>query len=189
MLTRPLCYTKRKMEGKEMGFSVVCGDITKCRADAIVNAANTTLLGGGGVDGAIHRAAGPELLEECRRLHGCRTGEAKITAGYRLPAQYIIHTPGPVWHGGHSGEDTLLASCYRNCLRLAEKNGCKSVAFPSISTGVYCFPLERAAEIAVNEIVNFLKTSAAVRDVTMVCFDAETEAAYRAAQKRAGCLR
>lgn len=168
-----------------MGFSVARGDITTFRADAIVNAANTSLLGGGGVDGAIHRAAGPELLAECRTLHGCKTGQAKITAGYRLPANYVIHTPGPVWQGGNSGEETLLASCYRSCLRLAEENGCSTVAFPSISTGVYRFPLGRAAAIAVREITEFLKTSAAVREVTMVCFDVVTEAAYQAALAKA----
>lgn len=164
-----------------MAFSIVKGDITKFSADAIVNAANTSLLGGGGVDGAIHRAAGPELLAECRTLHGCATGQAKITGGYRLPAKYVIHTPGPVWHGGNGGEDGLLASCYRNCLRLAEENGCRSVAFPSISTGVYRFPLDRAAAIAVKEITDFLKTSKTVKQATMVCFDGGTEAAYRAA--------
>lgn len=164
-----------------MGFSVIRGDITTFGADAIVNAANASLLGGGGVDGTIHRAAGPELLAECRTLHGCETGQAKITSGYRLPAKYVIHTPGPVWHGGNHGEDGLLASCYRSCLRLAEESGCRKVAFPSISTGVYRFPLNRAATIAVREIVGFLKTSAAVREVTMVCFDGVTEAAYQAA--------
>lgn len=175
-----------------MGFSVELGDITKFRADAIVNAANTSLLGGGGVDGAIHRAAGPGLLEECRALHGCRTGEAKITGGYRLPASYVIHTPGPVWHGGGEGEDTLLASCYRSCLLLAEENGCRSVAFPSVGTGAYRFPVSRAAGIAVREIIAFLSSAKAVRDVTMVCFDAQTKSAYDAALARpenAGGLR
>lgn len=167
-----------------MGFHIVKGDITAVEADAIVNAANTTLLGGGGVDGAIHRAAGPGLLEECRGLHGCGTGRAKITAGYRLPAKYVIHTPGPVWRGGASGEEELLASCYRSCLELAEENGCRTVAFPSISTGAYRFPPERAAAVAVREIAAFLRTSASVREVTMVCFDDETKAAYEAAFKR-----
>lgn len=165
-----------------MGFHIIEGDITKFYADAIVNAANTSLLGGGGVDGAIHRAAGPGLLAECRTLHGCRTGEAKITAGYGLPAKHVIHTPGPVWRGGGSGEDELLASCYRSCLRLAEENGRRAVAFPSISTGIYRFPLSRAAAIAVREISGFLKSSKAVREVTMVCFDGRTKAAYEAAQ-------
>lgn len=164
-----------------MGFHIIQGDITKFKADAIVNAANTSLLGGGGVDGAIHRAAGPLLLKECRTLHGCKTGEAKITSGYRLPAKYIIHTPGPVWHGGTSNEDTLLSSCYISCLKLAEKSGCRTVAFPSISTGVYRFPLKRAAAIAVKEISEFLKTSSAVTDVTMVCFDSMTKSVYEKA--------
>ncbi len=164
-----------------MGIFVVLGDITEFAADAIVNAANTTLLGGGGVDGAIHRAAGPGLLEECRGLHGCATGQAKVTAGYRLPAKYVIHTPGPVWRGGKAGEDALLASCYRSCLCLAEENGCRSVAFPSISTGVYRFPLGRAAAVAVKEIDGFLAAAKVVSRVTMVCFDDRTEAAYRAA--------
>ena len=168
-----------------MGLHVAKGDITAFLADAIVNAANTSLLGGGGVDGAIHRAAGPELLAECRTLNGCETGQAKITAGYRLPAKHVIHTPGPVWRGGSAGEDGLLASCYRNCLRLAEENGCRTVAFPSISTGVYRFPLDRAATIAVREIAAFLKTSKVVRGVTMVCFDSVTEAAYKAALEKA----
>ena len=165
-----------------MGFSIVKGDITAFRADAIVNAANTTLLGGGGVDGAIHRAAGPELLEECRKLHGCKTGQAKITAGYRLPAKYVIHTPGPVWRGGSAGEEELLASCYRSCLKLAEENGCRSVAFPSISTGVYRFPVSRAAAVAVREIIGFLSAAKNVREVTMVCFDDAAKAAYEAAR-------
>ncbi|HCW80973.1 MAG TPA: O-acetyl-ADP-ribose deacetylase [Ruminococcaceae bacterium] len=167
-----------------LGFYIEHGDITKFKADAIVNAANTSLLGGGGVDGAIHRAAGPDLLKECRTLHGCRTGEAKITKGYRLPAKYVIHTPGPVWHGGSAGEDCLLASCYRNCLRIAEEYGCQSVAFPSISTGVYRFPLPMAAKIAAREITEFLKTSEKVKDVTMVCFDGTTKQAYENALKQ-----
>lgn len=162
-------------------IQVIEGDITKIDADAIVNAANTSLLGGGGVDGAIHRAAGPELLAECRTLNGCRTGQAKMTKGYRLPARFVIHTPGPIWQGGGHGEQELLASCYRNCLALAEQAGCRHVAFPSISTGVYRFPLEQAAQIAIHEIRNFLQTHALPEVVTMVCFTHDVTQAYRAA--------
>ena len=163
-------------------FVCVQGDITRDHGvDAIANAANTSLLGGGGVDGAIHRAAGPDLLKECRTLHGCETGKAKITKGYRLPAKYVIHTPGPVWHGGACGEDELLASCYRSCLALAEENGCRTVDFPSISTGVYRFPLDRAARIALREIDAFLKKGGAVERVRMVCFDERTKRVYEEA--------
>lgn len=162
-------------------IQIIKGDITKIDADAIVNAANTSLLGGGGVDGAIHRAAGPELLAECRTLNGCRTGQAKMTKGYRLPAKFVIHTPGPIWQGGGHGEQELLASCYRNCLTLAEQAGCRHVAFPSISTGVYRFPLEQAAQIAIHEIRNFLQTHALPEVVTMVCFTHDVTQAYRAA--------
>ena len=162
-------------------LQTVLGDITKQRVDAIVNAANCSLLGGGGVDGAIHRAAGPELLEECRTLHGCETGKAKITGGYRLPAKYVIHTPGPVWHGGGKKEPELLASCYRSCLELAAENGCRTVDFPSISTGVYRFPLDRAASVAVATIADFLKAHPEIERVRMVCFDERTRASYDAA--------
>ena len=158
-------------------IQVVEGDITKQQVDAIVNAANTTLLGGGGVDGAIHRAAGPELLEECRTIGGCLTDEAKITKGYRLPAKWVIHTVGPVWHGGDQGEDDLLASCYSNSLTLAEEHGVTSVAFPAISTGAYRFPLERATKIAIDETRSFLAQNSAIEKVLFVCFsktDSET---------------
>ncbi len=159
-------------------IEIIQGDITKQAVDAIVNAANCSLLGGGGVDGAIHRAAGPELLAECRTLHGCETGQAKITKGYRLPAKYVIHTPGPIWRGGGRGEPELLASCYRSCLELAEEYGCKTVDFPSISTGVYAFPLERAAGIAIRTIGAFLAEHPAIARVRMVCFDSRTKDAY-----------
>ena len=165
-------------------IQIIQGDITKQAVDAIVNAANCSLLGGGGVDGAIHRAAGPELLAECRTLNGCATGQAKITGGYRLPAKYVIHTPGPVWHGGSHGEAELLASCYRSCLTLARDKGCKTVDFPSISTGVYHFPLEKAAEIAISTIADFLKTAPELQQVRMVCFDARTKAHYDQALAR-----
>jgi O-acetyl-ADP-ribose deacetylase (regulator of RNase III) len=154
------------------------GDITGQKVDAIVNAANTTLLGGGGVDGAIHRAAGPQLLEECRKLNGCATGDAKITAGYQLPARYVIHTVGPVWRDGRHKEDELLASCYRKCLALAEKNNIQTLAFPSISTGAYGFPIERACRIAVREINNHLKESSQLEKVVVVCFDRKTYDEY-----------
>ncbi|MDD6432604.1 MAG: O-acetyl-ADP-ribose deacetylase [Lactobacillaceae bacterium] len=161
--------------------NVVQGDITRAQVDAIVNAANTTLMGGGGVDGAIHRAAGPGLYLACRKFNGCPTGEARITSGFNLPARYIIHTPGPIWHGGDGNERQLLANSYRNSLRLAEKNGCRTVAFPSISTGVYAFPLEIAAPIALTTIRDFLNTAEVVDEVTMMCFDPRTLAVYRQA--------
>ena len=162
-------------------ISILRGDITQCTTDAIVNAANTSLLGGGGVDGAIHRAAGPELLAECRTLGGCKTGEAKATKAYRLPCRYVIHTPGPIWRGGHANEDALLANCYQNCLRIASELDCKTVAFPSISTGVYRFPLNRAAEIAVRTIGEYLSSHVEIKQVSMVCFDENTLAAYQLA--------
>lgn len=160
-----------------MGIRVIRGDITKLAVDAIVNAANGTLLGGGGVDGAIHRAAGKELLEECRKLQGCETGQAKITGGYRLPARHVIHTVGPVWHGGSRGEPELLAACYHNSLRLAAENGLKSVAFPAISTGVYGYPKEQAAQIAVGTIKEFLKNQD--MDVVLAAFGELDEQLYR----------
>ena len=167
-------------------IEIILGDITRQSVDAIVNAANCSLLGGGGVDGAIHRAAGPELLAECRTLHGCETGKAKITRGYRLPAKYVIHTPGPVWHGGGYGEAELLASCYRSCLELAAENGCETVDFPSISTGVYHFPLEKAAEIAIGTIAAYLREHPEIRRVRMVCFDMRTKDFYDRALEKLG---
>jgi O-acetyl-ADP-ribose deacetylase len=155
----------------------VSGDITKLEVDAIVNAANTSLLGGGGVDGAIHRAAGPELLEACRKLHGCATGDAKATPGFRLPAKWVFHAVGPVWNGGGRGEDELLAGCYRRCLQLAREHGAKSIAFPAISTGVYSFPPERAAEIALRTVREHVDASG-VEDVRFVCFNEETRRTY-----------
>jgi len=162
-------------------MSIVQGDITRQKVDAIVNAANTSLLGGGGVDGAIHAAAGPGLLEECRKLKGCPTGEAKITHGYNLPARWVIHTVGPVWRGGAHQEDELLACCYRNSLRLAKERGIRSIAFPSISTGAYGFPLEQASRIAVREIRDFLEHNAMPETVLIICFDKRTQIVYQAA--------
>ncbi len=148
----------------------ILGDITKLKVDAIVNAANSSLLGGGGVDGAIHRAAGPELLRECTLLNGCRTGEAKITKGYNLPARFVIHTVGPVWQGGEHNEPTLLASCYRNSLKIAEEHNLCTVAFPCISTGAYGYPVREAAEIAVIEVTRYLKNTEALDEVIFCCF-------------------
>jgi len=162
-------------------IAVIQGDITRQPVDAIVNAANTTLLGGGGVDGAIHRAAGLELLAECRTLGGCATGQAKITRGYKLPAKWVIHTVGPVWHGGGHGEDGLLASCYRSCLASVEHHEIKTIAFPSISTGAYGFPMERAARIAVRETKDFLERNQSVVKVLLVCFGASALEIYQTA--------
>jgi O-acetyl-ADP-ribose deacetylase (regulator of RNase III) len=157
------------------------GDITKLAVDAIVNAANSSLLGGGGVDGAIHRAAGPELLLECRTLNGCKAGDAKLTKGYRLPARYVIHTVGPVWQGGDKGEAELLASCYRRSLELAAAKDCRTVAFPAISTGVYRYPRDEAARIAVGTVSAFIGQNALPETVIFCCFDQETAELYRQA--------
>ncbi len=161
-------------------FLAILGDITKDhKVQAIVNAANTSLLGGGGVDGAIHRAAGPELLAECRMLNGCKTGQAKITKAYNLPCEYVIHTPGPVWNGGRLHEAELLASCYRSCLEIALQKEIRSIAFPSISTGIYSYPLEEAAEIAVRTVKEFVKEHPGSFDVIKwVLFDERTLQAY-----------
>jgi O-acetyl-ADP-ribose deacetylase (regulator of RNase III) len=160
----------------DMSIKVHKGDITKLKVDAIVNAANRSLLGGGGVDGAIHRAAGKKLLEECRKLNGCETGEAKITCGYDLPASYVIHTVGPVWNGGNRDEEKLLKNCYENSLKLAVENGVKSIAFPAISTGVYRFPKEAAAEIAVGTVKEFLKDND--MEVILTAFSGEDAERY-----------
>jgi O-acetyl-ADP-ribose deacetylase len=158
----------------EARLEVIVADITTLSVDAIVNAANTSLLGGGGVDGAIHRAAGPELLAECRTLHGCATGDAKITTGYRLKARHVIHTVGPVWNGGTHGEDDLLASCYRRSIELCGKNGLASGAFPAISTGIYRFPADRAAEIAVKAVAEALANAPGVTQVIFCCFSPDS---------------
>ena len=160
-------------------ISAVLADITTLHVDAIVNAANNSLLGGGGVDGAIHRAAGPKLLEECRALGGCATGQAKLTKGYNLPAKYVIHTVGPVWHGGNHHEDELLASCYNSCYNLTKGHGIKSIAFPSISTGAYGFPVERASRIAVRETLIFLHEDRTIEKIVLACFDDDTMQCYQ----------
>jgi O-acetyl-ADP-ribose deacetylase (regulator of RNase III) len=160
-------------------IDIIQGDITHQEVDAIVNAANTSLLGGGGVDGAIHRAAGPRLLEECRKLQGCATGSAKLTKGYNLPASWVIHTVGPVWRGADHDEDRLLADCYRSCLKIAHEGGIRSIAFPSVSTGVYGFPVDRASRIAIAEIKKHLAQNTLPERVIIVCFDIQTYQTYR----------
>lgn len=189
VLTSDTYFNKGKPERRrDMSFvsddriKLIKGDITKVKVDAIVNAANSSLLGGGGVDGAIHRAGGPEILEECRKIRskqgGCKTGEAVITTAGKLQARYVIHTVGPVWNGGRSNEEYLLRSCYRKSLELAVKNDVKSIAFPNISTGVYRFPKELAAKIAIDEVSNFLKENNSIEQVIFVCFDNENYEIY-----------
>lgn len=169
------------MAARQIGsarLQVVVADITTLRVDAIVNAANSSLLGGGGVDGAIHRAAGPELAVECRMLHGCKTGNAKITKGYRLPARHVIHAVGPVWNGGASGEDQALASCYARAIELCRNNGLASVAFPAIATGIYSFPADRAALIAVSSTVEALAAAPGISQVIFCCFSDHSAALH-----------
>ena len=160
-------------------IEIVKADITKLNVDAIVNAANSSLLGGGGVDGAIHRAAGPKLLEECKKLNGCKTGEAKITKGYNLQSKFVIHAVGPIWNGGNYNEDELLTNCYLNSLKLAVENKIKTIAFPAISTGVYSFPLERAAQIAIKTVKKFIQSDKSIEKIIFVCFDDRTYQTYK----------
>jgi O-acetyl-ADP-ribose deacetylase (regulator of RNase III) len=167
----------------ETRVQIAEGDITKQKVDAIVNAANNSLLGGGGVDGAIHRAAGPELLEETRKIGGCPTGEARVSKGYKLPAKWVIHTVGPIWKGGHKNEEGLLAGCYRNSLKAAVELGARSLAFPSISTGAYGFPLERATEIAFEETKRFLETDKTLEKIVFVCFGEKALKTYKETYK------
>lgn len=167
-------------------LSLHVGDITKLKVDAIVNAANSSLLGGGGVDGAIHRAAGPELLYECRLLGGCKTGQAKVTKGYNLPAQFIIHTVGPVWRGGNNQEPALLAACYQESLARAHEMGAKSVAFPAISCGIYGFPIKRAAEIALASVIDTCQAQTEIEEVIFVCFSAADAEVYKQALAERG---
>jgi len=162
-------------------IKIIDGDITKQNVEAIVNAANNSLLGGGGVDGAIHRAAGPELLEECRKLKGCPTGQAKITKGYSLPAKWVIHTVGPIWRGGKENEDEMLANCYRSCFSLVETHNIKTIAFPSISTGAYGFPIKRASKIALREANIFLERNSSLEKAVFVCFGEKDYDCYRKA--------
>nr|WP_241878773.1 O-acetyl-ADP-ribose deacetylase [Psychrobacter sp. PraFG1]UNK05362.1 O-acetyl-ADP-ribose deacetylase [Psychrobacter sp. PraFG1] len=166
-----------------MTLTLIQADITTLKVDAIVNAANSSLLGGGGVDGAIHRAAGPELVAYCRTLNGCPTGEAKISPGFKLPAQYVIHTVGPVWHGGNQGEPELLASCYRNSIQLAVDNDITSIAFPAISTGVYGYPIEQATDIAINSVIDSIQQASVsqllITEVIYCCFSAADAAVYK----------